>query len=81
MKKIEEKDIKNLKKYWPHKPILCFPMIKIEKHQFSELIRLYLNINVSKQSSNGFHKVYLGNGNNSSLIGKCLKEKGYWTVV
>jgi hypothetical protein len=29
----------------------------------------------------GLYRAYLGNGNNSSIIGKTLKNRSYWVIV
>lgn len=44
-------------------------------------MRYYVNISDIIPIQSGFYKAYIGNGNNSTLIKKLLKDRGYWIIV
>lgn len=47
---------------------------------FVRLINGYNYVAVG-ENREGMYKAFIGRGNNSALVRKCLKARGYWTIV
>jgi hypothetical protein len=45
-----------------------------------KLIQTYNWVTIG-ENKEGMYKAYFGKGNNSALVKKCLKARGYWTIV
>lgn len=49
----------------------------------SDFVRLMLTYNYLqiRENREGMYKAYIGRGNNSILVKKALKARGYWTIT
>ena len=70
-----------IRKKWFNWKSTPFPISKIEKPEVNKLFQRYLGLEDVIAPPLGFYRVYVGEGNNSSLILRTLKAKGYWTAV
>ena len=58
-----------------------FPLVNIDKTELNKILKRYHMVPDIEAPFLGFYKFYVGEGNNSQLIKKCLKSRGYWMQV
>lgn len=58
-----------------------FPLVTLTKAEAILLFRYHLRILEVVPIVAGYYRVYIGEGNNGQLIGKLLKNRGFWIIT